>query len=173
MKISRVLIALSLFTLSSCGDLGTAPPVERSLDDIREAVFRYQFLHNASGQQQSAGVYFIGLYVMDAVYPTGAASPQSYYVDPSINLLAKFAGNVPPVKKSSDCTYSVQGVFDISTGVRGLLFRIESIREIDANKVEVTGGYFEAGLSASGNVYTVARINDGWTVIKDVMLWIS
>ncbi len=167
MKLHHFIVAILLLALSSCSDLGTPPPVERSLDDIREAVFRYQFLHNASGQQQSAGVYFIGLYV------TGAASPQSHYVDPSINLLARFAGNVPPVKKSSDCTYSTQGVFDISTGVRGLLFRIESIKEIDANTVEVTGGYFEAGLSASGNVYTVARINDRWTVIKDVMIWIS
>lgn len=167
MKISHFLIALALFTLSSCDDSGTDPPVERSLDEIREAVFRYQFLHNASGQQQNAGAYFIGLYVPDD-YLHG-----THYVDPTDNLLARFAGNVPPVKKSSECTYSVQGVFDIRTGARGLLFRIESIREIDPNQVEATGGYFEAGLSASGNVYTVTRTNDRWTVVKDRLIWIS
>ncbi len=30
-------------------------------DDIREAVFRYQFAHNASAQQQGAKVYFLSL----------------------------------------------------------------------------------------------------------------
>ncbi len=167
MKISRVLVALSLFVLSSCDDLGTTPPVERSLDDIREAVFRYQFLHNASGQQQNAGAYFIGLYV------TGEPTLPVHYVDPSDNLLARFAGNTPPVKKASESTYSVQGVFDIHTGARGLLFRIESVTEIDPDQVEVTGGYFEAGLSASGNVYTVTRTNGRWTVVKDRLSWIS
>ncbi len=167
MKISHFLVALPFFALSSCSDLGTAPTVERSLDDIREAVFRYQFLHNASGQQQNAGVYFIGLYV------TGDRNLPVRYVDPSDNLLARFAGNAPPVKKASESTYSVQGVFDIRTGARGLLFRIESVTEIDPDQVEVTGGYFEAGLSASGNVYTVTRTSDRWTVVKDRLIWIS
>jgi hypothetical protein len=167
MKISRLLIALLLFALSSCGDMGTPPSVERSLDDIREAVFRYQFLHNVSGLQQRAGAYFIGLYV------TGDLNLPVHYVDPSDNLLARFAGNTPPVKKASESTYSVQGVFDLRTGARGLLFRIESIKEIDPDQVEVTGGYFEAGLSASGNVYTVTRTNDRWTVVKDSLIWIA
>jgi hypothetical protein len=38
----------------------------------------------------------------------------------------------------------------------------------------VTGGYFEAGLSASGNTYTLGRQRDGsWLVTSDQMQWIS
>ncbi len=34
-----------------------SPARESQEDDIREAVFRWQFAHNASSQQQSAKVY--------------------------------------------------------------------------------------------------------------------
>lgn len=167
LKGSLVLFGIAILAFSSCSDLGTAPPVERSLDDIREAVFRHQFLHNASGLQQDARVYFIGFYV------PGDSLRQGYYLDPSDQLLTRFEGNVPPVKRFSACRQSITGVFDIQTGARGLLFRIESVTEIKDNEAEVTGGYFEAGLSASGNVYTVRWADGRWTVVGDHMIWIS
>ena len=167
MKTSINLLAISLLAVASCTDFGTAPSVQQSLDDIREVVFRYQFSHNASGQQQSAQVYFLGLFV------AGDSLRQGHYVDPSDNLMTRFRGNEPLVKRYSQCVESINGVFDAFSGARGLLFRIESIREINTKEAEVTGGYFEAGLSASGNIYTVKRIADRWTVVKDVMLWIS
>lgn len=37
------------------------PLTPLEIDDIREAVFRYQFQHNASAQQQQANAYFISL----------------------------------------------------------------------------------------------------------------
>ena len=43
----------------------------------------------------------------------------------------------------------------------------------DKDHATVNGGYFEAGLSASGNVYTVERLKGVWTVVKDEMTWIS
>ena len=167
MKTPINLLAITLLAVASCTDFGPAPSVQQSLDDIREAVFSYQISHNASGQQHSAQVYFLALYV------PGDSLRQGHYVDPSDNLMARFRGNAPPVKKYSDCVESINGVFDVFTGAAGLLFRIESIREINTNEAEVTGGYFEAGLSASGNIYTVKRIADRWTVVRDVMLWIS
>ena len=167
MKTTEVILALALLAASSCNDLGTPPPVQQSLDDIREAVFRYQFSNNESGQQQSALVYFLGFRV------PGDSLRREYYIDPSDDLMARFRGNVPPVKKCSQCSRSIYGVFDTLTGASGLLFRIDSIKEIDNNEVEVAGGYFESGLSASGNIYTVRRVGNTWIVVKDIMLWIS
>ena len=40
-------------------------------------------------------------------------------------------------------------------------------------EVEVAGGYYEGGLSASGNVYRLKRVDGGWKVIEDGMEWIS
>ena len=164
---TKLILVISLFALGSCKDLGTNPPVASSLDDIREAVFRHQILYNYSGLQQNALAYFIGIYV------AGDSTKEGYYVDPSENLMARFRGESPPVKKASECNYSMNGVFDRVTGNQGLLFRIESIREIGKDEVEVQGGYFEVALSASGNLYTVQRIGNRWVVIKDVLIWIS
>lgn len=114
--------------------------------DICEAVFRHVFEHNASGQQQNANAYFLKIFGKD---PTEA-------------FLARFQEHRPPVKMGSAFV----------TG-NGLEFRIESIDRIHDNKVEVRGGYFEGGLSSSGNIYTVVRKGQQWQVIDDRMLWIS
>lgn len=136
-------------------------------DSIREAVFRHQFEHNASGQQQTAQIYFLS--VMTLEDSTG------YWKDgdPSDKLLSQFADNVPPVKPFSECTCSISGVFDKGTGERGLLFQVGEIKWNADDQVEVEGSYYEAGLSASGNTYYLKYIDGQWTVTRDVMHWIS
>jgi hypothetical protein len=114
--------------------------------DICEAVFRYQFKHNASMVQQNAKAYFIRVFKQD----------------PSDEFLARFTGNIPPVKKGSE--------FAIG---QGLVFCIRSIDRIDENTVQVSGGYYEAELSSSDSVYTVVRRNGRWVVENDEMQWIS
>ena len=132
------------------------PLTREEMDDIREAVFRHQFHHNASGQQQSAKVYFLSIEVGD----------------PDDAFIERFKDNKPPVKKDSQVK-DEPGIFDKENGFRGLIFRIDSIKQISSNEVEVKGGYYENGLSASGNTYTVRRIKDKWVVTQDKMEWIS
>lgn len=136
-------------------------------DSIREAVFRHQFGHNASGQQQTANIYFISVMTLDdsTVYWKNS--------DPSDELLNQFTGNVPPVKPFSECTRSISGVFDKESGQRGLLFQVGEIKWNTDDQVQVEGGYYEAGLSASGNTYYLKYIDGQWTVTRDVMHWIS
>jgi hypothetical protein len=129
--------------------------------NIREAVFRYMFDHNASGQQKRAGVYCLSLSYLDPV-------------DPTDEFMKRFSGHKPPVRKISECIlHSFEGVTDKLTGKAGLIFRVTEIRWISADEVEVTGGYYEAGLSASGNTYRVAKQQGKWKVIEDKMNWIS
>ena len=139
-----------------------APPrLEASDDDIREAVFRHLFDHNASGQQRAAKVFCLQI--------EGKA-------DPSPELLRRFEGNEPRVKKASRCSFShgpAGGGVQDETGASGLIFRVDSIQHTGPDAAVVEGGYFEAGLSASGNLYELARESGRWVVKKDTMQWIS
>lgn len=58
-------------------------------------------------------------------------------------------------------------------GGTGLIFYITRIAWLDANTAEVDGGYYEAGLSASGHTYRVERHNGKWVVTNDQMHWIA
>lgn len=145
---------------------GEPPRIEAAIkvteeDDVREAVFRHLFDHNASGQQRSVQVYCLQL---------------EGKKDPSPALLRRFEGNTPRVKPASLCSFqereSRRGVQD-ETGASALIFRIDALQRTGADAAEVLGGYFEAGLSSSGNSYELARVDGHWVVTKDVLRWIS
>ena len=128
-------------------------------DDVREAVFRHMFGSNASGQGTSAGVYCIEV--------EGQA-------DPTTGFLARLKDVRPTVKGVSRCDASAEhGVIDRSTHAHGLIFRIETVKFKDGHHATATGGYYEAGLSASGNIYTIELRKTKWVVTKDQMTWIS
>ncbi len=114
--------------------------------DICEAVFRYQFKHNASGAKQNAKAYFLEI----------------LRKDPSPEFLARFKDNAPPVKKGSE--------FAIG---KGLKFKVGGIKRLNDSKVEVSGGYYEGGLSSSGCTYSVVLKDKKWVVTERKMLWIS
>lgn len=146
MRTAAVLIAVVLLAACSAPEPAAAPTRAEQELDVCEAVFRHQFEHNASGAQQKAAAYFLS--IRDA--------------DPAPEFLARFAGHVPPVKAGSG--------FAIGKGLR---FRVETIEWLTDDKVKVSGGYYEAGLSSSGNDYVVERDGDGWKVTDDTMNWIS
>jgi hypothetical protein len=93
--------------------------------------------------------------------------------DPSDALLARFAGHRPVTLKMSSCNESAQGVTARGFTGLGLVIRISSITLEGFDRATAEGGYFEAGLSSSGNVYELERRSDGWHVISDRMMWIS
>lgn len=130
-------------------------------DDLREAVFRHLFEHNASGLQRAAKVF--------CLQAEGKR-------DPSPELLRRFEGNEPRVKRASLCTFvhgRARGGVQDETGAPGLIFRVDSIKRTGPDTAVVEGGYFEAGLSASGNIYELARESGHWVVKKDILRWIS
>src|SRR5262245_19236974 len=151
-----------LFLLFSFASLGVAADQTRQAqeDDIREAVFRHQFDHNASGLQKNAKVYFLEV--------------DEKATDPSDAFMKRFADHRPPVRKPSASRFVPgTGLLDKKTGEIGLAFRATTIKWISATEVEVSGGYYEAELSSSGNTYTVKNADGKWRVTKDKMNWIS
>ncbi|MGH7328654.1 MAG: hypothetical protein ACREJX_09925 [Polyangiaceae bacterium] len=139
--------------------IGVAIPPSVDADDVREAVFRHMFGQNASGIQQGSGVYCLEV---------------ENQRDPTAGFLSRMHDVRTPVKAVSKCSASAdKGVIDKSTGKHGLIFRIESVAFKDGHHATVNGGYYEAGLSASGNIYTVELRGTTWVVTKDQMMWIS
>jgi hypothetical protein len=115
-------------------------------DEVRLAVYRYLVDHNASGAQ--TGAPFVCLEINE----------NDQARDPSPFIITAMSKRRPRAVPVSACESSTEGVFlkgDRAKG-RGLVFRTEDVK-IDGDKATVTGGYFEAGLSASGNIYTLER----------------
>jgi ankyrin repeat protein len=76
------------------------------IEAVEEATFRYQFGNNASGQQSRTGVYFLSI-----------SDKFGKSIDPSAELLKRFAGNRPRVSAVSQCKSSMdKGVVDVKTG---------------------------------------------------------
>ncbi|HEV2392285.1 MAG TPA: hypothetical protein VG146_07975 [Verrucomicrobiae bacterium] len=148
-----------LFAFASVG-IGANNAPQSQEEDIREAVFRWQFDHNVSGQQNKAKGYFLTV---------GEKSG-----DPSDKFIKRFAHNKPPVRKRSECSADPgRGVLDKKTGERGLIFFVTSIKWNSDTEVEVKGGYYEAGMSASGNTYALKKEKGKWKVTNDTLDEIS
>jgi hypothetical protein len=163
-----VALALALTLVGACSS--ARAPSSAALHrwaeelDILEAVFRYQFDHNASGSNPDC--IFLSL----SEGKEGDAPK-----DPPPALLARFKGHTPPVEPESAADLdSMPGVHRRGEqSDHGILFRLTTIRWIDPDTVEVDGGYFQNGLSASGNTYRVEREQRAWVVVSDTMHWIS
>jgi hypothetical protein len=125
-----------------------AAPISKADEeaDVMEAVFRYQFQHNASAIQRNAPAYFL---LVEGE-------------DPSEAFLARFRDHIPPVVKGS-----------LFKEGEGLKLMVGKVRWTSPDTVEVGGGYYEGGLSSSGNIYYLKRDGGKWTVTKDWMFVIS
>lgn len=154
-----VLLVLVLVLVLGCATR-VPPPESRDAAEasVYEAVFRHLFRHNASAARSRVDYYFLAI---------GDGE------DPPPALLARFAGHVPKVEPVSASRSSPQGVRHEEDGGKGLVFRIEALRWLDADTAEVEGGYFEASLSASGNTHRVERRRGRWVVVDDRRNWIS
>jgi len=108
--------------------------------DIAEAVFRYQFDHNASAIQKRAEKYCLSL--------PGERMPNA-------DFLKRFESHRPPVTAADQC--------ERKTG-KNLFFRILKLDWRNDNEVWVRGGYFEGNLSSSFELYRVLNENGKWVV---------
>jgi hypothetical protein len=139
---------------------------DKQEDDIREATFRYQFVHDEGGrprQRWKAAVYFLSL------WGTGGDGK-----DPSDDFIKRFAGNVPPVKKYSQSSIDdEQNIIDDQTRARGVIFRVTKIVWFGQSKVEVSGGHYVGYLNSSGEVFYLEKKNGKWVVVKHELRWIS
>lgn len=145
LKATVLLLLLSTVVASCAQNAGTASetaPVPRAAaeEEIAEAVFRYQFDHNASGIQKKAARYCLSL--------PGDRSPGAAF-------LQRFQGNEPPVASAEECE---------RVGGKNLYFRVQKFDWRRDDEVWVRGGYFEGNLSSSIEAYQVVFQNGRWVV---------
>ncbi len=144
-KPTALLLAFSL-SMAGCASSSpatsspAAPSHTAAEPEIYEAVFRYQFDHNASGIQKKAAKYCLEL--------PGERPPDAAF-------LQRFAGNQPPVVTADQC--------ERRSG-KNLFFRINRLDWHKETEVWVRGGYFEGNLSASTESYRVQLKDGKWVV---------
>ena len=125
------------------------------IDAVHEAAFRYMFYNNGS---RGAKFYCLRL----------------YEGDPSDSLIHRLSNSTLPVKKHSQCTSSVkEGVRDPGTGERGAILYLKALRWKSSSKAELDGGYWEGGLSSSGDTYFLRKKGSAWSVVKEKTHWVS
>jgi hypothetical protein len=152
-----LLVALAIYGCSSDTKVDSQLSEE---DQIREAVFRYQFEFNASGLGKAANAYYLSVEGDN---------------DPSPLLLDQFEGHLPRVKpvSASELEAGTAQVIDRESGLPGLIFWIEEIRWLSDHEVQVEGGYEEASESGSVNIYLLEKTGDRWEVVGTQMLIIK
>ena len=134
--------------------------------DILESVYRYQFEHNFSGRSSAS---------FDYVFLSRGSS-SSVNNDPPAELLARFAGNTPPVEPVSASEIGKDGGTGVTLkylGGRGIIFRLDQVRWIDGETVDVDGGYYVSSRGSSGNTYRAKLQGGRWVVVKDERHWVS
>lgn len=155
----RRCIGLILLTLLS-GSCASPQHDERAKaeSDILEAVFRYQFQHDGRALLNNAAAYYIAIKGRD----------------PSDEFIRRFGGHIPQVKKASLCRIDArEGVRDAKSDQRSLRFDVGSVKWTGNTQVEVSGGFYKHGLSASGNTYYLIQQNGVWSVTQVKVIWMS
>ncbi|MGA1871053.1 MAG: hypothetical protein ACMUJM_21170 [bacterium] len=124
-------------------------------EDIMEATFRYQFLHD----QYKTEVYFLS---------------RGQNQDPTDEFMNRFEDHKPPVKKVSESRKTAtEGVIDRDTGEKGVIFNIQSIMWISESEVHVEGDDYRGNVGASGSTYYLKKENGKWIVMEARMHWIA
>jgi hypothetical protein len=146
--------------VAGCGQMPWSDKVEivdpRSRLEILEAIFRHQFLNNASGGQGTVAAFCL---------------KQGHWDLPSA-FLNRFKQVMPPVRAASACEFREGHYVEKSTGRHALVFYVSELK-CGRETCEAMGGYQEGNLSASGNIYRIERRNGSWTVTGDQRVWIS
>jgi hypothetical protein len=156
-QIFTLLCALLLLGAVGCQKM---PETQADRDDeVRAAVFKYMFEQFTPELQADVEVYFLAL---------GSRT------DPRSELLERFKGHLPPVKKvSASSRLGTGGVRDRVTGAKGVIFNIGEVKWISDKEVIVTGGYYQGGEGAAGGQYHVTFEDREWVVEEAEMQWIS
>ena len=137
-------ILILVITVSACAS--SAPPPSSGPGrltaeiDIAEAVFRYQFAHNASAIHQNADHYCLS-------FPNERS--------PDAAFLQRFDGNHPQVMSADECQRK---------SGHDLFFRLQRYDWQSDTEVWVSGGYWEGNLSSSNEIYRVRLKNGKWVV---------
>jgi hypothetical protein len=135
-------IALAGVWVGACSTEPTVQAIDRT--QVEEAFFRYLFAHNEAASGPVAA-YCVAR--TPAQVAPGGIGPT---VDPDARLIASLSDVTPKVVPVSRCSFSVEGVVERDSNRAALVFYAGPVECDRRAKCRVRGGYYQAGLSASG-----------------------
>jgi len=153
-----VLGALGLAALVS----GCASNLSKADEELRiqQSVLRYQFGHNAAANKYD--IFCV------------AISEGKTNSDAPTKLIRDLNDASRKVVKHSNCNADMDnGVTERSSGKPALMLNVGKVNWLAKDEVVVEGGYYENGLSSSGNTYHLKKISGVWQVVQNQMNWIS
>ena len=117
-------------------------------DDVREAVFRYEF----KAVNRQADFFFIGINEKN----------------PSDEFMARFRDDIPAVRPISDARHEkkpIPTIVDKKTDKDGIIFRVGAVKWISETRADVEGGY-ECGdlCDPTNGSYSVSLEGGHWVV---------
>lgn len=142
------LLASALVAPVALSQKDARPATSSKEDDVREAVFRYEF----KAVNRQADFYFIGV----------------DNKNPSEEFLARFRDDVPIVRPISDARHEkkpVPSIVDKKTDKDGIIFRVGAVKWNSETHADVEGGY-ECGdlCDATEGSYSVTLQGGHWVV---------
>jgi len=156
--LKRLVLILGTLSFLGAAENPNFPHWTKIDEDVAEAVFRFQFAHNTSTLQGRSSFYCL------AVGPLEKS--------PSDEFMKRFAADVPPVRKKSDCKEEWHvGGLDPNTHTRGLIFKVRAITWRSKTEAEAEGVLFEDIDKGSGSTFTVKKKDGHWTVTKEALHW--
>ena len=128
--------------------------------DLMESVFRHHLeLHTSASRMQP---------VYDYVFLSLEKGR-----DPPPELLARFAGNIPPIEPVSCADNGWYGVRHREKGGTCIVLQLTRIHWLDGSTAEVEAGWRRANRSAGGATYRVERRDGTWTIVSRLNVWAS
>lgn len=94
--------------------------------------------------------------------------------DPSNEFMARFTNLNSGVKRLSEAEqYPLRGYVDRSTGERGVMLSVLSVKWSFWDRVQVAGGLHYGSLGGSGGIYEVVKSRGHWKVESYRKQWVS
>lgn len=149
----KAILCLFFTTLSFCVAWGADAAKRESENAIKEATFRYQFLHLTPEQQRVNAKFYVLSY--------GAKTK-----GPDEEFLKRFATNSPPIKEGALVLGTSDGWFAKGTKDQGLSFVIAKIQWVSDSEVAVVGACEETASRSSWHTYHLKKETANWTVSK-------
>lgn len=156
---TKILIIPLLF-VACCTESPTEP--ELTADDmVREAAFRHQiqwYIHDSRFK-----FIFLANVITDSTAHVVGNS------DPSPELLSRFDGHNPPVKKFSDA-YISGLVYDKETQLQGIVYRVGPIQWNSQTSVEFDGGDYAGNQWV--DMFRIHTSKQGGLWVVDTTIWL-
>ncbi len=145
-----MIVYLLLITLS-LSQVAINNSETESDDNIREAVLKYMFDHDATQQHPFTKVFFIAI---------------DKDKDPPKEFMKKFEGHNPRVKKLSQSTYTSDTgmIVDEETGGAGIRYSVGVVKWINETEARLEGSYYVGMLFAGGCEYRIVLEGSQWVV---------